>query len=223
MLGKNQMEIKWHQFCLYGLCSIYSWRKRNSFIDNGKRNGKTKKNRNYDPEFARIIEALEQSSYTFTFTDDGSGLGKEILGQVTPEGNGNNFNVVVPDHSGTSKSDNQKLFGGRGAILAEETYHAYQISEGFIKTGSGGKGFVKGTGTIAAAEVDAKIWAAARPMTNGSVTMEGASVPTIAGIIHQQRGDRTKVLNFITKGTVRAIQNLTGGEIKVTYPPSYKF
>lgn len=187
-----------------------------------KRNGKIKKNRKYDPEFARIIKALEESKFTFIYTDDGSSLDSVTLGLVESIGDGQHFRIIVPDHSNILKSENQGVFSGRGAILAEESYHAYQITKGEVIAGKG-KGFTKGTLSIMRVEVDAKIWAANRPMTKKTTTINGVTIPSIASLIRHQRGNKIGVLKVISQGVSKTIYRLERGRVTLNYPPSYKF
>ncbi len=189
------------------------------------RKGKIKKNKNYNPAFAALIKTLKGADKMFNFTDDASLIsGESTVGQVTSEGDGHNFNIIVPDHkSGSKKGELQELMGGRGNLLAEETFHGTQIANGDIK--AKGKGFVKGTSTVIAAEVDAKIFAAGSGMSklSSSKILPGYSVPTMAGIIKDAKGDRMQVLRIITKGTTKQAHSNNGsGTSTITYPGTYR-
>ncbi len=186
-----------------------------------KPNGKVKRNKKYDAEFANVIQELESSEMVFHFTDDGSGLGENTLGAVSVRSDGG-FDVVIPDHSGTDKSDKQAQFGGRGSILGEETYHASQVANGEVIAGNNG-GFLTGTNTVAGAEIDAKIWTAERKFTKMSFNHQDNSIPSIPKMIKNLGGDRLQVFNFITQGATKKIHIPNKSPVTVIYSPSYTF
>ena len=94
-----------------------------------KRNGKQKVNKQFSADFADIIAELNNSEYTFTFvTDHASVLADaHTLGAFQAEKEPGHYLIAVPDHRFGTKADLMNRFGGRGALLAEETYHAYQL------------------------------------------------------------------------------------------------
>ena len=188
-----------------------------------KKNGKTKKNKNFNQGFADLVSELEQDDRMFTFTDDGSSLGDE-LGLFSSEGDGHNFNIIVPNHSSGEKSELIKLYGGRGGLLAEETFHATQLINGDVI--AKGAGFATGKSTAIAAEIDAKIFAASSGMgfniTTNYMGYVDFGVITQLGLISKTNGNRSTIYDILTKPHTSNARNAHTQQWKtIIHLPSY--
>lgn len=187
------------------------------------RRGTVKKNRRYSPEFTTLIAALEASEMVFNFTDDEQLIpGKNTVGLVSPTEDGT-INIIVPSYGqDTEKGRLQSIMGGRSNLLAEETFHAVQILKGEIIPEK--DGFIRGSSSIIAAEVNAKIFAAHSGMSRlrSSNFKPGYSVPTIAKLIRDTNVDKLSVLHIIARGGTGIASRIdVTGTVVVTYPPSY--
>lgn len=196
------------------------------------RKGKVNRNANYNAGFAALIKQLDASKNTFVFTDDPNKLkanGPAVLGEFTVE-NETTFNIVVPDFSSGGKSEANEVAGGRGAILAEETFHATQFENGELtvarkRDGTLGLAPAQGIFSIPL-EIDAKIFVANSGMAklNTIRLIEGYSVPTMMGIIKSMNGDRESIGRFLMNGTTKTVFPTTGGTASprvIHYSPSY--
>lgn len=188
-----------------------------------KRSGKEKKNRKYQSEFAALVATLEASKMVFNFTDNGELItDKNTVGLVVPRAEGT-IDIIVPEYApSTEKGKLQSIMGGRSNLLAEETFHAVQISKGEIIPEK--NGFIRGSKTLIAAEVEAKIFAANSAMSklSSSIFKPGYTVPTIAKLIRGMDVNKLKVLQVIVNGGIGvATRRQITGTFAVTYPSSY--
>ena len=196
------------------------------------RKGKIKKNRSYNADFANLVGDLEDSEDIFVFTDDSSkmqGDGASQLGEFNVEKDGSQFNIVVPNYTSGKKSRSLDLFGGRGAVLAEEVYHAIQYLNGDVEKVKNRDGTFKlkaaSTTTSILLEADAKIFAANSGMANLSTSSvaSGYTIPTMAGLIKKSSGNRKEVARLLIHGTTKIVTpTFGGGRTKsIDYNPSY--
>ena len=191
--------------------------------------GKVKKNKNYNADFADLISQLDASTDIFVFTDDANKLKKgDSLGEFNIDDDGNQFNVVVPDYSG-EKGKLLNLLGGRGALLAEETFHATQYLNGDVekvknRDGTFGLSVASNTTNILV-EADAKIFTANSGMAKlkSSSYLNGYTIPTMAGLIKKHGNDRAAVGILLLNGTTETVNSTFGNSspARITYPPSY--
>lgn len=183
--------------------------------------GVAKPNKKYDPEFAKIVSELEKSELTFNFSDDASKLQAgetDELGLVKKTSD-KTFDVIIPNFTEGQKGVDQEMFGGRGAVLYEETFHAYQFNRegGTVKLAAIGY------------EVEAKIFASDSKAVKLSMNYEGLNIRTWSGLIRdtyrkKQTIDERKleVGKILLEGVTREYENIsTGVKKKVNYPKSY--
>jgi len=196
------------------------------------RRGKEVKNKKYNAQFAQLISSLEASSDMFVFSNDASALKSSDLGAVgefNVESDGSQFNIIVPNFSGGEKGALMDLMGGRGAVLAEEVFHANQYLTGDIsKIKQKGSFALKSSNpgnTNLWLEVDAKMFAASSGMANlsSSTYMPGFSIPTMAGLVNRRGNDRIEVGRLLVLGTREIVSSTStpGLQRTVVYPKSY--
>jgi RHS repeat-associated protein len=194
--------------------------------------GRVKENKNYNAGFAALVNRLKDSKDMFVFTDDASkmkGNNSGQLGEFNSSDDGNSFNIVVPDFSSGEKAKLTDIFGGRGAVLAEEVFHATQYLGGELGKVKGENGKfglkVNSNTTMILVEADAKIYASGSGMGYSSTTsyVEDYNVPTMTGLIYGMNGDRQAVGRLLIHGTMRNIDPVfgSGGSRTVKYPASY--
>ncbi|MFK7979158.1 MAG: hypothetical protein AB8G86_04195 [Saprospiraceae bacterium] len=148
--------------------------------------------------------------------------------QLDPNKDGNGFNVVVPGFSSGENGALTELFGGRGAVLAEEVFHATQYLKGDVeavkRNGIFGLKAAKGT-TTTLIEADAKIFTSnsgmARLTSNSYVS--GYTIPTMAGLIKKENGNRRNVGLILLQGASRIVNSTHGDKspITINYRKSY--
>ena len=188
-------------------------------------NGKTKNNKNYNSEFAKVISELEADHRMFTFSDDPGLVVGDELGALISDGDDHNYKIIVPNYTSGDKGDQLEIYGGREGLLAEETYHGVQLVRGDIV--AKGKGFGPGKSSLTGAEIDAKIFASSITgmginFTNNYKNLTEYRIPTQLGLISQAKGDRGLVLGIITSPQKLSVSNSFGGSpITISYPPSY--
>ena len=204
-----------------------------TYLKKTRRGFKEKKNRNFSPEFAKVVSELDNSKNVYTFTDDASLIETKIaLGELTAGAKDNHYNIIVPYYSSEEENGSRlDLFGGRGALLAEETYHAFQVNSGTLKRTSAGWVY-KGGVALQNAEAVAKIWVAfnsgmahfkmAKPY---SVSPTAEYVLTHIGMVRDIAGkDRniSKVGLFLLLGGSDDVPSTVRGSVNIKYPPSYE-
>lgn len=188
--------------------------------------GKEKSNPNYNEGFAKLVSNLENSSETFLFTDDASKMLKKDpnqLGEFNISPDGSMLNIIVPN----SGSPLLELFGGRGAVLAEEVYHANQYLNGDItKTkSSSGFGLKPNVGfSTMLIEYEAKLFAANSGMAElrSNNHIPGYSIQTFSGLIKSAKSkeEAVRILMFGTTKTVFPSLG-SGPPTTITYGASY--
>ena len=131
----------------------------------------------------------------------------------------------------TQNQSRLDLYGGRGALLAEETYHAFQVNSGDLERTT--NGWVYGDGALQRAEAAAKIWVV---FNSGMAHLEMAKpevyhpaakyILTQMGMVKDLAGRDRDIGNvglFLFKGGVNTVPSkFAGKSIDIIYPPSYE-
>jgi RHS repeat-associated protein len=217
---------------VYANANIKAFVQRYASETKTTRKGKIKKNRNYNAGFAKLIGELEASKDIFVLTDDASKIQGEDaaqLGEFNVAKDGSQFNVVVPDFTSGEKAKLLDLFGGRGAVLAEEVFHATQYLNGGVEKVESRDGTFSlkaaSTTTTILLEADAKIFATNSGMANLNTSsyISGYTIPTMSGLIKKAKGNRQKVGRLLIYGTTKIVTPTFGGggTKSIKYKPSY--
>jgi hypothetical protein len=195
------------------------------------RRGKVKKNGDYNPAFAALVQILVDSDEMFEFTDDASkitGNKSTNLGEFNISKDGSQFNIVVPNFSSGEKGRLTSLMGGRNAILVEEAFHATQLVGGDMqktKLLNGNFGLKLNGINSTYLEVNAKIFMSNSSMVNSrsSTYFDGYTTTTMAGLIKNMKGNRQEIARLLLTGTTKRLSSTFGNmpDKVVKYPPAY--